>query len=66
MTRTFATGDSNNLMSGRARYQPRLSVLMNLCETNYMLLLKLLADKEQVGEQRCFFYFGFYLLFGKG
>jgi uncharacterized protein YqiB (DUF1249 family) len=37
------------------RYQPRLSTLMNLCDVNYMLLLKLLADKEEVGQTRCFF-----------
>jgi len=38
-----------------AKYRPNLSTLMNLCETNYMLLLRLLADKEEVGEKRCFF-----------
>ncbi|GLX79574.1 phosphohydrolase [Thalassotalea insulae] len=38
-----------------AIYRPRLSNLMNLCEVNYMMLLRLLADKEQVGEIRCFF-----------
>ncbi|WP_281556306.1 DUF1249 domain-containing protein [Thalassomonas sp. RHCl1] len=54
MTRAFESSNDNHI-SGRARYQPRLSVLMNLCETNYMMLLKLLADKEQAGEQRCFF-----------
>ena len=37
------------------KYQPRLSSLMNLCDTNYMLLLKILADKTSVGEQQCFF-----------
>lgn len=37
------------------KYRPSLSTLMNLCDTNYMLLLRLLADKEEVGEQRCFF-----------
>ncbi len=36
------------------KYRPNLSTLMNLCEVNYMLMLKILADKEQVGEQRCF------------
>jgi uncharacterized protein YqiB (DUF1249 family) len=36
------------------KYQPSLSGLMNLCDTNYMLLLKVLANKEQVGEQQCF------------
>jgi uncharacterized protein YqiB (DUF1249 family) len=37
------------------KYQPSLSGLMNLCDTNYMLLLKVLANKEHVGEQQCFF-----------
>ncbi|MCJ8320706.1 MAG: DUF1249 domain-containing protein [Colwellia sp.] len=37
------------------KYQPSLSSLMNLCDTNYMLMLKILANKEHVGEQRCFF-----------
>lgn len=39
----------------KRRYQPRLSTLMNLCEINYMLMLRLLADNEKVGEQRSFF-----------
>lgn len=39
----------------KPRYQPRLSTLMNLCEINYMLMLRLLADNEKVGEQRSFF-----------
>ena len=37
------------------KYKPRLSTLMNLCDVNYMLLLKLLADKEDVGQTRYFF-----------
>ncbi|KXJ55690.1 MAG: hypothetical protein AXW17_13990 [Colwellia sp. Phe_37] len=37
------------------KYRPHLPTLMALCEVNYMLLLRILADKEQVGEQRCFF-----------
>ena len=37
------------------KYQPSLSSLMNLCDTNYMLMLKILANRECVGEQRCFF-----------
>ncbi len=37
------------------KYQPCLSNLMNLCDTNYMLMLRILANKETVGEQRCFF-----------
>ena len=37
------------------KYRPHLPTLMTLCEVNYMLLLRVLADKEQVGEQRCFF-----------
>jgi len=37
------------------KYHPRISTLMNLCEVNYMLMLRVLADKESEGEQRCFF-----------
>ena len=40
------------------KYHPRLSTLMNLCEINYMLLVRLLAsdnDEEIVGDERCFF-----------
>ncbi|MGJ8692831.1 MAG: DUF1249 domain-containing protein [Thalassotalea sp.] len=37
------------------KYRPRLSNLMNLGETNYMLVLRLLADKEHTGEVRAFF-----------
>lgn len=37
------------------KYRPNLSNLMNLSEMNYMLALRLLADKEQVGEVRHFF-----------
>lgn len=36
-------------------YRPNLSNLMSLCDVNYMMLLRLLADKETVGEKRCFF-----------
>lgn len=37
------------------KYRPHLPTLMSLCDINYMLLLRILADKEQVGEERCFF-----------
>ncbi len=37
------------------KYRPNLTGLMNLCSVNYMLMLRLLADKEEKGEQRCFF-----------
>lgn len=37
------------------KYHPSLSGLMNLCETNYMLMLRILADKEEAGDKRCFF-----------
>lgn len=37
------------------KYKPQLAALMNLCDVNYMLLIKLLADKEEVGQDRCFF-----------
>lgn len=46
------------------KYQPRLSTLMNLCEVNYMFLVRLLAsqnDEEAVGDERCFFISDFYL-----
>lgn len=36
-------------------YRPNLSDLMSLCDVNYMMLLRLLADREVVGEERCFF-----------
>ncbi len=37
------------------KYRPNLPDLMSLCATNYALSLRLLADKEQVNEQRLFF-----------
>jgi len=40
------------------KYHPSLSTWMNLCEINYMLLVRLLAsnnDEEVIGEKRCFF-----------
>jgi len=40
------------------KYHPRISTLMNLCEVNYMLLIRLLAsnnDEEVVGDKRCYF-----------
>jgi len=37
------------------KYKPQLATLMNLCDVNYMLLIKLLADKEEVGQERHFF-----------
>lgn len=37
------------------KYRPNLVGLMNLGETNYMLVLRLLADKELAGEIRKFF-----------
>lgn len=40
------------------KYHPRISTLMNLCEINYMLLIRLLAshnDEETVGDERRFF-----------
>ena len=36
------------------RYQPKLSRLMNLSEGNYMLLMRIIADCEEVGQQRVF------------
>jgi len=40
------------------KYHPRLSTLMNLCEINYMLLIRLLTnnnDEEAIGDERGFF-----------
>ncbi|WP_426358560.1 DUF1249 domain-containing protein [Pseudocolwellia sp. HL-MZ19] len=37
------------------KYKPQLATLMNLCDVNYMLLIKLLADKEEVGQAGKFF-----------
>ncbi len=39
----------------RKRYQPNLVSLMTLCANNYMLLLKILAGKKNLGESRHFF-----------
>lgn len=41
--------------SANTTYRPNLSSLMNLCEVNYMMLLRLLADKEEAGESCQFF-----------
>ncbi len=41
-------------MSKRASYKPNLPDLMGLCAANYMLAIKLMADKEQKGEVRNF------------
>jgi uncharacterized protein YqiB (DUF1249 family) len=39
------------------KYHPRLSTLMNLCDINYMLFIRLLVNngEEKVGEERAFF-----------
>lgn len=37
------------------KYRPSLSGLMNLCDINYMLMLRILADNDAQGEQRNFF-----------
>lgn len=37
------------------KYKPQLATLLNLCDVNYMLLIKLLANREEVGEERQFF-----------
>ncbi|WP_057832460.1 DUF1249 domain-containing protein [Colwellia sp. TT2012] len=39
----------------RKNYQPNLVSLMSLCANNYMLLLKVLADKTALGDVRHFF-----------
>lgn len=38
----------------QTNYRPNLPNLMSLCEVNYMMILRLLSDKECVGEQRDF------------
>jgi uncharacterized protein YqiB (DUF1249 family) len=44
------------MVSLSKKYHPRLSTLMNLCEINYMLLLRLLANNDEaVGDEQCFF-----------
>jgi len=39
----------------KQNYQPNLVSLMTLCANNYMLLLKVLASKTELGETRHFF-----------
>lgn len=39
----------------RKNYQPNLVSLMTLCANNYMLLLKVLANRTALGESRHFF-----------
>lgn len=55
----FANRQSNNngqgVLRGQGKYRPNLTGLMNLCSVNYMLLLRLMSDKEQKGEVRSFF-----------
>ena len=36
------------------RYRPKLANIMSLCASNYMLLMRILADCEQAGQQRSF------------
>lgn len=42
-------------VNNRERYQPNLVSLMTLCANNYLLLLKLQADKTECNQQRHFF-----------
>lgn len=42
-------------VNSRKRYQPNLVSLMTLCANNYLLLLKVQADKTQLDQQRHFF-----------
>ena len=47
---------NRTLVNGvRQKYQPNLVSLMTLCANNYMLLLKVLANKTAIGETRHFF-----------
>lgn len=43
------------LVNRSNKYRPNLPDLMSLCSTNYVLSLRLLADKELAGEARHFF-----------
>ena len=38
----------------KTKYRPNLTHIINICEVNYMMLLRLIGDKEDVGEERCF------------
>jgi len=42
-------------VNSRKRYQPNLVSLMTLCANNYLLLLKVQADKTKLDQQRHFF-----------
>ena len=42
------------MINKRASYRPNLPDLMGLCSANYMLAIKLMADKEHAGEVRDF------------
>ena len=37
-----------------AKYRPKIATLLSLCESNYVLLSRLIAGKTNVGEQRTF------------
>lgn len=39
----------------QSKYRPNITTLLGLCEVNYMLLLRIIADNEEVGQQREFF-----------
>lgn len=43
------------MVDQQKKYRPNLTTLLNLCEVNYMLLLRIIAKHEVVGEQREFF-----------
>jgi len=45
----------NSTVNSKKRYQPNLVSLMTLCANNYLLLLKVQADKTQLDQQRHFF-----------
>ncbi len=45
----------NSKINSRTRYQPNLVSLMTLCANNYLLFLKIQADKTQLNQQRHFF-----------
>lgn len=45
----------NSKVNNRKKYQPNLVSLMTLCANNYVLLLKIQADKTALNQQRHFF-----------
>lgn len=45
----------NSTVNRKSKYRPNLVSLMKLCANNYLLLLKIQADKTEFNQQRHFF-----------